>query len=123
MAEKITFRPNHLLRRQRRPRGWMLVDVAEGLHRVAGDLPEVGLDAHMVGRWERGVRRPPTYVRLPTLLFELPADALGLVEDVPEIGGNIAFVAFTTWSVTTTVAGCTEHCWIELPPPFIRHLI
>src|SRR5215467_7323964 len=43
---------------------------------------ELGVDAHMVGRWERGVRRPtPRYVALLCRLFEAPADDLGLVEE------------------------------------------
>jgi transcriptional regulator with XRE-family HTH domain len=78
-------RPNERLRYQRRLRGWTLDEVAERLHRLAMAGPELGVDAHMVGRWERGVRRPaPRYVALLCQLFELPADELGLVEEAAE---------------------------------------
>jgi transcriptional regulator with XRE-family HTH domain len=82
MAENGNRRPNERLRYQRRLRGWTLDDVAERLHRLAMRGPELGVDAHMVGRWERGVRRPaPRYVGLLSQLFELSADELGLVEE------------------------------------------
>jgi transcriptional regulator with XRE-family HTH domain/tetratricopeptide (TPR) repeat protein len=75
-------RLNERLRHHRQLRGWTLDDVAEGIHRLAMGGPELGVDAHMVGRWERGVRRPaPRYVALLCQLFELPADALGLVDE------------------------------------------
>jgi transcriptional regulator with XRE-family HTH domain len=70
---------NVWLRSQRRLRGWTLNDVAERLHRLAGE-DEIGVDANMVSRWERRFRNPkPRYVRLLCRLFELPADELGLV--------------------------------------------
>lgn len=77
-------RPNRQLRLQRRLRGWSQEDVAAGLHRLAASLggPELGVDAAMVSRWERGARRPrPLYVRLLCRLFELRAEQLGLVDD------------------------------------------
>lgn len=76
--------PNGTLRRQRMLRGWTLDDVAERLHRVAAASggPEPGVDAHMIGRWERGVRRPtPRYVAMLCELFQRDADELGLVDD------------------------------------------
>jgi transcriptional regulator with XRE-family HTH domain len=83
MADSTCRHPNDRLRYQRRLRGWTLDEVAEGLHRLSSGGPELGVDAHMVGRWERGVRRPaPRYVGLLCRLFELPADELGLVEEV-----------------------------------------
>src|SRR2546421_7498428 len=85
MADQGDRRPNERLRYQRRLRGWTLDEVAEGLHRLSQDGPELGVDAHMVGRWERGVRRPaPRYVALLCRLFELAADELGLVEDATD---------------------------------------
>src|SRR5256885_15307065 len=85
MAENGDRRPNERLRYQRRLRGWTLDEVAERLHRLVMGGPELGVDAHMVGRWERGVRRPaPRYVALLCQVFELPADELGLVEDAVE---------------------------------------
>jgi transcriptional regulator with XRE-family HTH domain len=77
--------PNEPLRLHRRLRGWSQEDVAAGLHRLAASLdePEPGVNATMVSRWERGVRRPRTrYVRLFGRLFELPVEQLGLIEDV-----------------------------------------
>ncbi len=76
--------PNRRLRLQRRLRGWSQEDVAAGLHRLAGTLgePELGVDATMVSRWERGMRRPrPRYVRLLSQLFQLPAEQLGIVDE------------------------------------------
>jgi transcriptional regulator with XRE-family HTH domain len=85
VAENGDRRPNERLRLQRRLRGWTLDEVAEGLHRLSPGGAELGVDAHMVGRWERGVRRPaPRYVALLCRLFELPADELGLVEEAAE---------------------------------------
>lgn len=77
-------RPNRRLRLQRRLRGWSQEDVAAGLYRVASSLGEtdIGVDATMISRWERGTRHPrPRYVRLLSLLFDLPAEQLGLVQD------------------------------------------
>jgi transcriptional regulator with XRE-family HTH domain len=86
VAEPGNRRSNDRLRYQRRLRGWTLDEVADRLHRLAEAMgsPELGVDAHMVGRWERGVRRPaPRYVALLCRAFELPADELGLI-DGPE---------------------------------------
>ena len=80
--------PNKRLRLQRRLRGWSQEDVAAGLHRLAASLgePEPGVDATMVSRWERGTRKPrPRYVRLLCALFELPAEQLGIVEDMDDL--------------------------------------
>src|SRR6266496_2204281 len=77
-------RPNRQMKLQRRLRGWSQEDVAAGLHRLAASRGEreLGVDAAMVSRWERGLRRPrPRYVRLLCRLFELPAEQLGVVED------------------------------------------
>src|SRR6266513_1981239 len=77
-------RPNELLRLQRRLRGWSQEDVAAGLQRLAptwGDSAS-GFDATLVGLWERGTRTPPPRtVRLLSLLFDLPAQDLGMVQD------------------------------------------
>lgn len=90
MAENGDRRLNERLRHQRRLRGWTLDEVAEGLHRLSMGGSELGVDAHMVGRWERGVRRPaPRYVALLCRLFELPADELGLVEEAAEAAETV----------------------------------
>src|SRR5215470_10849955 len=84
-------RQNKGLRLQRRLRGWSQDDVAAGLHRIAATLgePELGVDATMISRWERGTRRPrPRYVRLLSRLFELPADQLGVVDDSAQPAGH-----------------------------------
>jgi transcriptional regulator with XRE-family HTH domain len=81
--------PKERLRLHRRLRGWSQEDVVAGLHRLAASLdePEPGVNATMVSRWERGVRRPrPRYVRLLCRLFELPVEQLGLIEDVARRG-------------------------------------
>jgi transcriptional regulator with XRE-family HTH domain len=90
VADNGDRRPNERLRHQRRLRGWTLDEVAEGLHRLSMSGAELGVDAHMVGRWERGVRRPaPRYVALLCRLFELPADELGLVEEAVEAAETV----------------------------------
>lgn len=90
MADNGDRRPNERLRHQRRLRGWTLDEVAEGLHRLSMSGTELGVDAHMVGRWERGVRRPaPRYVALLCRLFELPADELGLVDEALEAAETV----------------------------------
>jgi transcriptional regulator with XRE-family HTH domain len=58
--------------------------VAAGLCRVASSTgeQELGVDATMVSRWERGTRHPrPRYMRLLCQLFDLPAEQLGLVPE------------------------------------------
>jgi transcriptional regulator with XRE-family HTH domain len=90
VADNGDRRPNERLRHQRRLRGWTLDEVAEGLHRLSMSGAELGVDAHMVGRWERGVRRPaPRYVALLCRLFELPADELGLVVEAVEAAETV----------------------------------
>jgi transcriptional regulator with XRE-family HTH domain len=122
VAERIDRRINHRLRHQRQLRGWTLEDVAEGLYLLADDGSELGVGPHMVGRWERGVRRPsPRYIRLLSLLFELPADQLGLVDEVAGSFLAVGVVAASvTWSLapsmTMTVAGGSERCGGEGAP-------
>lgn len=77
---------------QRQLRGWTLAEVAAGLEGLSDET--LGVDQHMVSRWERGARRPSArYVRLLCRLFNLRADQLGLVEGldaidlVPPAGG------------------------------------
>lgn len=89
--------PNRQLKLQRSLRGWSQENVASGLHRLAASLGEreLGVDGTMVGRWERGTRKPrPRYVRLLSRLFELPAEQLGMVEEsdlaVPQAHGQRA---------------------------------
>lgn len=75
------------LRFERQRRGWSCDQVAVELCRVAHARGEAtpGVNGHMVNRWERGARRPsPHYARLLCLLYEKPADELGLVVTVSD---------------------------------------
>jgi transcriptional regulator with XRE-family HTH domain len=65
---------NERLRQERRRRGWTQGEVAERLAGEAVELgePEVGIDGHMVGCWERGDRRPGRrYMHLLCRLFDI----------------------------------------------------
>jgi transcriptional regulator with XRE-family HTH domain len=80
MSGKI---PNHHLQDQRLLRGWSLEKVANRLHELAASLnqPEPAVDAHMVGRWERGTRTPGArYAKLLSLLYERAPYELGLAD-------------------------------------------
>lgn len=64
MAQKGKHAPNHILRRLRKERGWSLQRVADELRLLAeaqdeNDIP--GVNANMVGVWERGWKRPGPY--------------------------------------------------------------
>jgi len=65
------------------------LDVADKLCSLAAALgePEVRVDGHMVGRWERGIRRPgPRYARLLCGLYDRLPEELDLVIDAPGEG-------------------------------------
>jgi tetratricopeptide (TPR) repeat protein/transcriptional regulator with XRE-family HTH domain len=82
-----TVEPNWRLRRERKLRGWTHDDLADQLCRSAVELgePHPGVDRNTVGRWERGIRHPQLhYVRLLCHVFQLSAEQLGLVEEIPE---------------------------------------
>jgi hypothetical protein len=111
---------NRLLSHERLVRGWSLEQTANQLHDLARRLgqPEPAVDAHMVGRWERGVRTPgPRYAKLLSLLYERAAPELGLAdgggravlaslcidpEDVPQPGDVEAAVMRLRRSYSTT---------------------
>ncbi len=77
--ERSRRRPNHRLRRQRELRGWTQWDMADRMHEAGSPL---SVDAGMIGRWERGERRPSApYVGVLTQVFDLPAAELGLLEE------------------------------------------
>src|SRR5579883_1790784 len=66
-----THGPNDALRYQRRIRGWSLRRVADGIAALCiertGKRP--GVNADMVGEWERGVKKPsPFYQEMLCLL-------------------------------------------------------
>lgn len=75
--------PNTLLRAMRRERGWSLARVAEELRLLAeaedeNHLP--GVNADMVGVWERGYKTPGPYYRaLLCKLYQRPASQLGFI--------------------------------------------
>jgi len=78
------------LRALRHERGWTQQDVADQLSRLAWlrRHKQVGVNADMVAKWERGDKRPSgPYRELLCLLFETDAHGLGLGgPDLPEAG-------------------------------------
>ncbi len=74
------------LRRRRLRRGWSLEDVASELRGLAPEV-NLGVDARMVGRWERGERQPRApYPKLLALLYDCSAEELGLCSRVAGCG-------------------------------------
>lgn len=72
----------HPLREHRLARGWSLDDVAERLVVIGRELGENGLGVNgtMVGRWERGEKRPRApYPKLLAALYQTTARDLGLL--------------------------------------------
>jgi len=68
-------RPNDLLRRQRKLRGWSLEKVAELIHQRGG-----GADAKLVGKWERGAVTPrPYYQEMLCEIYGVTTDLLGFI--------------------------------------------
>lgn len=68
------------LRALRDERGWTQQEVAEQISQMAWRHhgKEVGVNVDMVGKWERGVKRPfPIYRQLLALVFETDAYSLG----------------------------------------------
>src|SRR3982074_3696072 len=85
MCERVTTTkrtPNLLLRKARADAQWTQEDVASKLHELAaredGPDGELCVDAHMIGRWEKGIRTPrPRYRQLLCMLFDRTAGELG----------------------------------------------
>src|ERR1039457_3291477 len=74
-----TTRPR--LRALREERGWTQQEVADQISRLAWlrRREQVGVNADMVAKWERGEKRPsPRYRDLLCLLFGTDAQALGI---------------------------------------------
>src|SRR6266545_5494668 len=73
--------PNARLRRQRLRRGWSLQRVADELQKLCEhEGRRVGVTASMVGKWERGFKRPsPFYQEKLCSLYDRSAEELGLV--------------------------------------------
>lgn len=74
--------PNARLRRQRLRRGWSLQRVADELQKLCEhEGRRVGVTASMVGKWERGFKRPsPFYQEKLCSLYDRTAEELGLVD-------------------------------------------
>ncbi|HEY8200987.1 MAG TPA: helix-turn-helix transcriptional regulator, partial [Actinomycetota bacterium] len=71
------------LRDHRLARGWSLDDVSKRLAELGRECGEdnLGVNGLMVGRWERGERRPaPPYPKLLCVLYQATAWELGIVE-------------------------------------------
>jgi transcriptional regulator with XRE-family HTH domain len=110
--------PNTRLRRQRRQRGWSLQRVAEELQRLCEfEGRRVGVTASMVGKWERGFKRPsPFYQEKLCALYGLPAEQLGLVDDTEQ--------ALPAWLVEHDTLAETLESWrhdVERRA-FLRHM-
>ena len=74
-----TGRPQ--LKALREERGWTQQDVADQVSRLAWlrRREQVGVNADMVAKWERGEKRPsPRYRELLSLLFGTDAQTLGI---------------------------------------------
>lgn len=85
MTQKKMREPNTILRSLRQERGWSLQRVADELHMLAQAEDEnrmPGVNAGMIGVWERGVKKPgPYYQALFCSLYHRPASQLGFMSD------------------------------------------
>src|SRR5438128_7058314 len=73
------------LRNYRLRLGWSLDDVAQKLIELGSQTgePNLGVNADMVGRWERGERRPRApYPKLLAMLYGCSAEELGVHQAV-----------------------------------------
>src|SRR6266508_4372717 len=110
--------PNARLRRQRLRRGWSLQRVADELQKLCEhEGRRVGVTASMVGKWERGFKRPsPFYQEKLCSLYNLTAEELGLVDASEQ--------ASPTWFDDTGTLADTLESWrhdVERRA-FFRHL-
>ncbi len=85
MVARGRHTPNTILRRLREERGWSLRRVADELCLLAESEDEnrlPGVNANMVGVWERGWKRPsPFYQALFCQLYQRSASQLGFVRE------------------------------------------
>src|SRR4029434_9512747 len=80
MSPARSYVPNVQLRELRLRLNLTLEEVAEGLTALAWErfAVRVGVNAGMVGKWERGEKRPSRfYQRLFVLLYGVPGEQLG----------------------------------------------
>jgi transcriptional regulator with XRE-family HTH domain/tetratricopeptide (TPR) repeat protein len=90
MTPARVYVPNVQLREHRLRHNLTLEEVAEALIRLAWErfAVRVGVNAGMVGKWERGEKRPSRfYQRLFVLLYGVPAEQLGFR---PAVSGDQA---------------------------------
>jgi transcriptional regulator with XRE-family HTH domain len=86
MSAARIYVPNVQLREHRQRLNLTLEEVAEALTALAWErfAVHVGVNAGMVGKWERGEKRPSRfYQRLFVLLYGVPAEQLGFRPLVP----------------------------------------
>ena len=83
MNSKRQTIPNILLRQQRQLRGWSLQHVADQVCKLSEDDDRIpGVTADMVGKWERGEKKPsPFYQTRLCELYNTSADKLGFVNN------------------------------------------
>jgi transcriptional regulator with XRE-family HTH domain len=86
MRDARIYVPNVQLREHRLRHNLTLEEVAEALTALAWErfAVRVGVNAGMVGKWERGEKRPSRfYQRLFVLLYGVPCEQLGFRPAVP----------------------------------------
>src|SRR6266700_8174099 len=82
MESQRQAQPNALLRHQRQLRGWSLQHVADQLCKLCEEEDRIpGVTADMIGKWERGEKKPsPFYREKLCLLYGTTADKLGFID-------------------------------------------
>ncbi len=82
MESQRQAQPNALLRHQRQLRGWSLQHVADQLCKLCEEEDRIpGVTADMIGKWERGEKKPsPFYREKLCLLYSKSADKLGFID-------------------------------------------
>lgn len=91
---KRSRRPNIRLTRARLARGWTQNQVARQMQGTAASqgLPDSGIDANYVSRWERGMMPQAYHAYLLCLVFAVSADDLGLKpRALDRISGEASF--------------------------------
>jgi len=102
MESKRQAQPNALLRHQRQIRGWSLQHVADQLCKLGEEEDRIpGVTADMVGKWERGEKKPsPFYREKLCLLYGTSADKLEFIDtqNAPERDNTSASLPVDTIS-------------------------
>src|SRR5579859_2063708 len=103
-------KPNELLRRERKLRGWTQEQVADALDKLSQEEPRARkrdgliINDSMVSRWERGIHPPSSfYQRMLCKLFEKSAEALGFVDPLPNQEAGPFSLAQHVPSVPSTI--------------------